>query len=59
MLYANTAALLKWQLVWQLTAGQRQHLQADGFELLQIAPTAATVELTPTWGMGRILRVQN
>lgn len=58
VLYANIAALLKWQLVWQLKAEQRQHLQANGFELLQVAPTAAVVDLAPTLGLGRTLHVQ-
>jgi hypothetical protein len=57
VLYANIAALLKWQLVWQLKAEQRQHLQANGFELLQVAPTAAVVDLAPTLGFGRTLHV--
>lgn len=56
-LHAHTAALLQWQLQWQLPAHQRQHLEADGFELLVLPTTTASLPMAPTLGMGRILNV--
>jgi hypothetical protein len=58
VLYSTAAALLKWQLHWQLTGQQRRHLNSGAFGRLSLADAfEPTTVLAPTLGMAAILQL--
>jgi hypothetical protein len=55
---STTAAMLKWQLQWQLRGKQRQLLEQGSFGRLVIAPaTAAPLPCAPSMGMKAKLKL--